>query len=125
MGMFDNPGYLSNPDPLGIGTRQRALDRRAQMFGKGQMSINGLLNAGQFSPSWDAFLESINGRRVAGANLPQSPYETRVADPATKGLSLALPGVVQGTPGQVRNAPRSPLGGGYETHEQFMKRYGR
>jgi hypothetical protein len=125
MGMFDNPGYLSNPDPLGIGKRQQALDRRASMFGKGQMSINGLLNAGQFSPSWDAMLESLNGKRVSYANLPKSDYETRVADPATRGLSLALPGHVQGRPGQVRNAPRNPLGGGYETHEDFMKRYGR
>lgn len=61
MGMFDNGGYLANPDPLGIGAAQRGRDRRQKMQNEGMpLSMLGL----GISPEWDGFFEGMRGKRM-------------------------------------------------------------
>jgi hypothetical protein len=54
---------LSNPDPLGIGKRSQAMNRRWAEFGQGG-SIGALMNGNAMDPQWDGFLESTRGANI-------------------------------------------------------------
>lgn len=89
---------LTNPDPLGIGARQRAADAN-QRFRNQQQGVS-FGHIGPLSdPMWDAFkqiLSESNARVRGPVGTGKSQYDVRTVDPAVRGLSVGGPGVVQG-----------------------------
>lgn len=71
--MFGNPSqgpdYLRNPDPLGIGLRQRSRDQRAKANPTGLGSMGPLMD-----PAWDAFLQALDESGASSVGLePHRP----------------------------------------------------
>ena len=87
--MFQNglPGGLNEQ----LAMRQQAVDRRNALFANGAIDQQTLMNGNGISPAWDAFLQTLNGKKVSGGlGLPTDNYGVH-RNPALNGLTAANP----------------------------------
>lgn len=106
--MWFDMSSLANPDPLGVGLRSRAKERRWGNFARsGNMRD---LDAGFMSPQWDGFFEAMREKGIERMAVDSTEAFAPLS-PGNHISTAALDGFAQ--------AAGLPMP---ETHEQWMAR---
>lgn len=135
-----NMSRFATKDPLGVGARQKALDRRQAEFNRGELAIGGLLGGMGMDSRWDGFLEQMNGTKTAEGTPFNGPDLRSVQNPGQYSNQMGGAGMVgamvrgldaataadltrggSATKGLNTQMPiSSRMGNSYQNHDQWM-----